>query len=303
MTDPLISEYLPIVQGHVVNRYKGYARRQHCLVSMEDLMQVAAIELVLLTADWPQICEERGDVEGDGKALFWSYLVTRVKSAVLRYVERTAHMEADSGTRRLDIVAEDGQNEDEVRTSLFKWRDPSLLQQEIADYYGLLPTRHKALIALRYFDELTFSQVADILSATEKTTGNLTHAVVDRWRAFARNQWVTHPDWLPAPASSRWTIPESFELYVQARYRTDVHTYLGYFAVCLKADVSYLTQILGRSKTVVPGSAAHSQAFSPAQQAQVDARLAAGELARDIAADMGVHQNTVYNHAKRRRAP
>ena len=39
--DQLISHYLPVVRGHIVKNYEWMARRGNCLISVDDLIQVA----------------------------------------------------------------------------------------------------------------------------------------------------------------------------------------------------------------------------------------------------------------------
>lgn len=296
------SVYLPIVQGHIIKHYGRLAERGNCLITKDDLVQIAAIELLTLIDKWDDIVAERDDVEPGASSdrLFWAYLQNNVKSAALNYSERVAKTKQEA-RRSLDAPGlEDHDNSDAVRTSIQRYRDPSLVQQEIADFYDLMPTRDKTLVALRYFDELSFNQIAHLMDAQPVTARNLTYTAVERWKTHARNQWLDQIEKVPARIVSGWEAPEPLVGYMDARYRTDLHTYLGYVGICLRADVSYLCDILGKGRFQPTGASQSLRKLTVDDQMAIDLRLASGESQASIAKAFGVGQSTISDHNRRR---
>lgn len=291
--DPLISEYLPVVNGHIVRRYGGLIRGGNCLFTVEDVQQIAAIALVKLVDQWDGILAEQGKTREGNGGLFWRYLENNVKRDVLDFYNRAGK----KGNRDVDLMEEYGDGDDDKRTSLWHMPRPSLAQQDVVDFFVTLPQRDKILIALRYFDELPFDRVADILSAEKRTTQTLTHRVVERWRAHARNQFQTYLEEVPPRQPRQWEEPESLSLYLQTRHRKDISEYLGYVTICFRADVSYLVDILGRERVEAAGQRA---TLSPFMQAQVDQMISDGVNNAEIARTLGLGYGQVRGQASRR---
>lgn len=300
MTDPLISEYLPVIRGHIVKKYRWMETRGNCLLTVDDLVQVASIALVRLVARWDLFLADEGKTRDGNGGMFWSFLEHEVKQDVYKYYERVAkaHRAADSSA---DDIEENYQNYPEhIRTALWRLQNPSLTQKGVAAFFDTLPQRDKILIALRYFDELPFKQVADVLAGYEKTVKNMTGRIVTRWRVFARNQILDVVSEVPRRVEWAWEPPQSLHDYVEARHRMGLSEYLGIVTLCFRADVSYLVDILKTAPTEVPG--ARKTSLSPYQQHQVDEMIADGVNMREISRRLNVPYAPVLNHAKRRRS-
>lgn len=295
MTDPLISEYLPVVNGHIVRHYAWMRDRGNCLITIEDLQQIAAITLINLTAKWDDILAREGKTRDGNGGLFWTFLAHQVKQDVLKYYERV-------GTRETDRLADSIDADDEFRTSI-RIPDGSatgkILTADIAAFYDTLPRKDKVLIALRHFDELPYPQIASILGANKMTTFNLTARVEARWRDFARNQFTDHQVDVARRVEVAWEPPESLIEYVHTRHRKDLSEYLGYVTLCLRNDVTYLTGILG-GRSIAPG--AMPSGLSPSQQVEVDKLIGEGVNKMEISRRLGVTYGVVIGHAKRRQA-
>ncbi|WP_292763737.1 sigma-70 family RNA polymerase sigma factor [Microbacterium sp. UBA3486] len=298
--DPLISEYLPVVSGHIVNKYSWMAERGNCLMSLDDLKQVAAIALVKLVSRWDDVLAEQDKTREGNGGLFWWYLKTDVKRAVSKYYRDIAqHGEYDA-----PILDELGAETLEMqRTSV---RAPSeaagarLTREDIVDFYSLMPLRDKTIIALRYFDELPYPQLADILDAQTKTTRNLTMNAVNRLRAFARNQYIDAPGKVPVRIEQPWSPPPALLTYLRERHRMNLAEYLGIVTIALRVDVSYLVEILRTDRTNVPGAMAST--MTSFQCAAADELLRQGETMREVARRLDVSYGVIVSHAKRRQS-
>ena len=162
MTDPLVTRYLPVLRGMIIKKYSWVETRGNCLLTVDDLIQVASIRLIDLVSRWDGILAGMGkERDGDG-ALFWTFLRHETKQAILAYWERVAP-DNQPLTDSFDDHLEDEDSWADVRTSLMRLRDPSIIHADIADYFTTIPQRDKVIITLRYFDDLPWATVADVL--------------------------------------------------------------------------------------------------------------------------------------------
>ncbi|MCM3779858.1 sigma factor-like helix-turn-helix DNA-binding protein [Microbacterium hydrocarbonoxydans] len=298
--DPLISEYLPVVRGHIVKNYAWMADRGNCLMSIDDLKQVAAIALVKLVGRWDDVLAEQGKSREGNGGLFWWYLKEDVKRTVSKYYRDIAHKgEYDEPT-----TDELGEETWEVqRTSLRTPTDAPgsrITREDIVDFFTTLSPRHKTLIALRYFDELPFVDVADVMSAVPGTVRNITQTGLKNLRAFARNQFLDDPAPMPRQVHMPWEPPESLVTYLRERHQKDLPEYLGIVTLAFRADVSYLVDMLHEGRHEVPGS--KQLTMSPFQQAAADELLSQGESMREVSRRLDVSYGIIVHHAKRRRS-
>jgi len=303
MNDPLISRYLSPLEGHIVKRYRWVEYRakdrgDHT-ITVDDLKQIAAIELIKLTARWDDELTQRGETrEDDNGGLFWTFLVNRVKGAIFNY----AHDHDHEHQKSLDDELEHALAGEE-RTHLRAPVEPVswyATHQTLVDYFATLSTKDKTFIALRYYDNLTLRQIADVVG-----TGSASYTlreVVSRWRDFARNQVTDHSVNIPSRIGKRWTPPDSLHEYVRTRHRKELSDYLGIVTLSLRADPGYLPEILSDNDRWFPPGAYESRALSPFMQAQIDAMHRDGKKPTAISRDLGLDLQLVKYHLRHRRA-
>ncbi len=294
MTDDLISEYLPVISGHISNKYRWVDQRGNCMLSVDDLIQIASIALVKLAAKWDDILAERGEERAGNGGLFWRFLELEIKRDVHKYFQRTAHYEEP------DPASFDTDDGLDIRTSLARHRDPSLTVADVADYYATLPLRDKILIALRYYDELPWQSVADILSAKFGNTAVLARIAVDRWRRYARNQFLEQPEPMSRQLKRSWEPPQSLHDYLRDRHRKDIHEYLGVVTIAFRTDPGYLFLILGKQQWFAPG-AMDTGTLTPHHKHQIDVMLGAGMTMADAARRLNVPYTAVKWYVRRDR--
>ena len=311
--DQLISHYLPVVRGHIVKNYEWMARRGNCLISVDDLIQVASIALLKLVGRWDEIVAglDRPPTSRDHAGrLFWSYLKDDVKWTVMSYYKRDGEGDVDINDRASSLDREhddDGGTIDpdiDVHTSL-RLQDSSMSWQvvhdQIIEYYQIMPQRDKVHIALRYFDELPIRRVADILEAKEGATAQFTMRAVTRWRTQAQNLFLEFPNEIePRRHHVSWDPPGTLLGFTEARHRKDLPEYLWYATECFRADVSYLVDILGFGMVRAPG--VRRTELSPYFQAQADIMIRDGVSLQEIANRLGVTKDRVWKYSRQRRA-
>lgn len=299
-TDPLISRYLPVVNGHIMKNYRWIEERGNCLCTVEDLQQIAAIALIRLAGKWDEILAEKGKARDGDNALFWAYLKNYVKSDVNAFFRDHGKKGADDDTI---FKGEDDETEDEmVRTSIRAKEDTpigNIIWEDLVDFFELMPQKDKILIVLRYFDELTFDQMGDVLSANPGTTKALTSLVEQRWRLRARNMFTDYPAEETPRKPRPWDKPDSLEVYLQSRHRRDLSEHLWFATQCFRDDVSYLTDILGSTPFYPAGATEGRRVLNPTQEAMIDAMIREGESGAEIARRLEIPLHQVYQHSRR----
>jgi DNA-directed RNA polymerase specialized sigma24 family protein len=312
MTDTLISFYLPVVRGHIVNKYAWMETRGNCLITIEDLQQIAAIALVKLAAEWDETVAEHYPNEPQRREghdpRFWGLLAKAIKFRVINYYKNVGRADDNENSwPSFDAPPPDGStlNYAEAHTSI---RQPEssplwgLVNDTLIEYFQILSTREKVLIALRYFDELPFEQIADILSSQRGTCGAKVKEIGARWRAYARNQFVDQPAELAPHNPYRWEVPPGLIEYVETRHRKDLSEWLWFVTECFRADVGYLTAVLGEGRYVVPGSLAKLHVISPYVGSQIDSMRADGLTQQAVANMLGITKSQVSHYLSRRHA-
>lgn len=303
-TDPLITHYLPILRGHIVTKYRWLETRGNCLVTIDDLVQIAAIALFKLAAEWDSILAKKGKTREGNNGLFWSFLVLNVKRDVLGYYEKEGHAGwNEKDNESFDVPAggfEDGESWAEVKTSLQQKHDSAtwdIIHEDLVDFFSTLPQKDKTFIALRYFDHLNHTAAASVVGLSAGRLSTQTKAIADRWRDYARNQFTDHTVVIGRRIERDWEPPESLFTYLRDRHRKDLAEYLGYVTICFRADPVYLTEVLNTKR--VPIGESSLIRLSPFQQHQADEMLRAGVSMTKTARELGVSLTAVRNHAKR----
>lgn len=296
----LLPEYLRIIRGHVINRYSWVARRGHCLFSVDDLIQIASIVLVTVARREEAEGRSIGPAEEDRKR-FFGLAKAAVKNTVFSGL-RDEHYDVETeASDSFDEPTAPGEPENrttkEAQRSSFGPKAPPMLHSAVAQYFDTLPQRMKVLIALRYFDRLTMSQIETMTGVSSATAR--VREITDRWRAFARNQALPELEELPVLRPRPWQPPEALTEYLDARYQSDIAGYLGFFTIALRLDVGYLVDILGAEKFYVPQSHADRRALTHEQAAEADELLASGWAQWRVAEHLGVGRSTITRHARR----
>jgi DNA-directed RNA polymerase specialized sigma subunit len=305
MTDPLVSEYLPVVRGHIVKHYRWMENRGNCLITVDDLIQIASMTLVKLVEKWDGILEEKGETREGTGPLFWSFLRERIKGDVIKYYARDGMAdENESRNPSFDEEPEDNaENQAFIRTSVrikadgILWRST---HNTIVDFFSVMPRQDKIEIALRYFDDLTLERVADIMEAPYKSTARRVKENTDRWRTFSRNQFTDEITDLRPRLPRAWEPPATLVEYLAARHRKTFEEYLGYVTLCFRSDAGYLNLALAERRYEATG--AREGRLSPYFRAQIDTMLGEGESMREISRVLGVVYEDVKYHAKSRHA-
>ena len=308
MSDTLITHHLPGVIGYIKNHYAWMeTRATNCMITVDDLVQIASIQLIKLAQKWPEVwaetqaTQETEGVKNAEDRYFWTHLKWDIKGAVHAYYERyTGLKQGEESTPESALEIDDWLEE---RTSVrlpHEMPGSRIPRYDIVDFFSRMPLRDKVHIALQYFDELTGKQMGDLLGIAAGAVYNYNLDVIHRMRIFARNQFQDTREPLTEHRPRPWEPPEALTVYLQGRHRMDIHEYVGIFTIALREDVSYLTDILGTTRTSPPRPG--MRALSPFQETQVDVMLAAGHTQKEIAARVGVSQATISNHSRRRHA-
>lgn len=309
MTNPLITEFLPTLRGHVIYNYRWMERRGNCLLTLDDIIQIASITLVKLADEWDSIREEQGLEHSNG--LFYTILKHRVKHDVLKYYVRVGKGDEEQPWS-LDKSADDGRSDADglslselemARTSI-RVRENAVhwlaINDTIIAFYETLPTKDKVFLAIRYFDEVPTHTAASILELGRSTYSTQVSNIVARWRQFTRNQFTDHPSEVSKRVEYEWTPPETLLTYLRDRHRKDLHEYLWYVTTCMRQDVSYLVDILGTGRAYSPDTVGGRSTITPAQAREIDHMLGQGFKMTEIAKQLGVAYSAVTWRKQRR---
>ncbi|WP_144797690.1 sigma-70 family RNA polymerase sigma factor [Microbacterium paludicola] len=319
MTDPLISEYLPVLRGHVIKKYRWMEERGNCLITIDDLIQIASIRLLKLAADWDDILAGQGKTRAGNNGLFWKYLENGTKQSVLKYYERVGNVPLKGKSERdvtggLTAISADGEEygatDDQSAREWWQSVEDSMFGKitlrKVADFFDTLPRRDKIIIALRHYDELPFAQIDALLGVAKRTVNPQADQIVTRWRDFARNQFTDHQVEVSKRQARPWEPTDVLIEYLRTRHRNDLPTYLGRVTIAFHTDPTYLAEILNPATTRSPASLSgyHGDRLplSAFMQAQIDKMLGEGVTGAEIARTLGLSRNRVYDHAKRRHA-
>lgn len=299
-TEDTVATYLPKLRGYVVNHYSWISRRGHCLLELDDLIQITSILLMKIAAEW----EDRGEPIGGSEAnrsRFFGYLKGAVKKELLSEMRDRRF---DTETSQFDSLNAPATTDDGVENTatIAAYRSahipkaPDMLHGEAAEYFPYLPPMVKTMIALRYFDQLTMAQINSLMGMRVDAKIGVE---ISRWRQHCLNLCTSDLAELPARRTRPWTpSPELLE-YLQDRYGTDLAGYLGFFTIALRVDVGYLVEILNPSKHYVPDSHRGRRAFTPLEERRIDDLLAAGHTLEDVANRFGVGTSTIHRHKSR----
>lgn len=290
--------HTPLIR-HVKKRY-AWMQQGHCLLDLDDLIQVASIALLKLGSRWESIAADRGispdPTENDG--LVWAYLSHEIRNAIHKYADRTARIDdaklTGSIDRELERFAEDGWLADDLRTQItVQPRDAfSLLHGDLVDYISVMPQRDKVHLALRYFDGRTLDEAAKILEGKKATVWAYLQRVEDRLRAHAENQIRDIARDEPDRFANPWTPPDALHAYLRNTHDTDLLTWLGHFTICIRLDSRYITDMIS-GEYFMPSTVRRGAKWTDEQVDEIDRRRTSGETVKAIAADMGIPESTV----------
>ena len=301
--DRLIRKFLPLLRGHVTNVYSWMDARGNCLLSVDDLIQVASITLMKLADEWHSIVAEHPefvlDENGTHDAVFFAYLKKEVKFRLLNEHQRERRAAFEGLTSEIDgetyerpelYDSTDGEMHD--RTGVRRrpdgpwWR--AILSDIMAYWDTQMTPKEKLVIALRYFDELPRDRVSELTG----TSSVLYPAIVKRWRAHTRNQLrngdgfevVEHVN------SRAWEPPELLTVYLRDRHQKDIHEYLGIVTLSFRADPDYLVRILDVLPFRTPGA---NDQIDPEQIETIDRMAAEGHSYAEIGRTVGVSRGSI----------
>ncbi|GEB94383.1 hypothetical protein [Microbacterium lacticum] len=308
----MVTEFLPQMRAHIIGKYGWLERRGNCMITVDDMIQVASIALLRHVDRWPRIAADRGWDPNNNDGAFYVMLKEDVKRSIMKYRRREAGDPEPGEQNPIAVSFDDhplfehggeGENTDaEYRTSL---NAPSMLphwkmlQSTVVDYYVFLQKRDKVQIALRYFDELSHASTAELIGISTAASKRRITTLRSGWVDHARNQFTDHYVPLADPAQNlRWTPPPALEAYVRDRHRMNLDEYLGIVTIAFREDVSYLTDILSEGRHYGATAHAASRALSPFQEAQVDKWMSSGMSQKQIADDLGVAYHHVNQYVK-----
>lgn len=298
-SDPLISEYLSQMNAHIATKYAWLTYRGNCLVTVEDLQQLAAITLVKLTASWDSYLATRGLSRSDDVGgLFWNSVKNNVKQDLLKYYAREG--QADNFGAETPIV-EETDDEDELHkrttiTAVTESPEWGVIRDAIIDAYALMPRRFKVVVALLQFDGLDQAQAADVLGVSQSAVSLTMSKAREYLREVARSQFVSSPSRAAPFSRSRWTEPATFAEYVTSRHRMDTDEFLGIVHIAFRTDPIYLVHLLGQNDGA--GKNRGTFTLTPEQQARVDYLSGHGISLKAVAETIGVPYHQVYRYAK-----
>lgn len=307
----MVNEFLPRLRAHVISKYGWLERRGNCLITIDDLIQVASIALIRHIDRWPRIAADLNMDPTSNNGAFYVMLKEDVKRTIWKYrraADDPAEGEIDPIAMSFDDRPEGsdggflGATNEEFRTAL---RAPSMLphwkmvQSDVVDYFVFLQKREKMNIALRYFDELSHETTAELLGVSTAVSKSCVSNVRTDWLNHARNQFRDEQvPTLPRRDGIKWEPSEALVAYLRDRRRMDIDEYLGIVTIAFREDVSYLTEILSETRYYSATGRAHKRALSPYQEAQVDKWIAAGMSQADIARDLGVEYHHVNQYVR-----
>lgn len=305
MTDPLILEYLPSLRGHVIRKYGWMTERGNCLLTLDDIIQIASITLVRFLPLWDDFLAREGKSREGNGGLFWTFLEKRVRDDVLKYYERQAHghrgadASADDVNENPDAYTEPVRTALTARTASESW---GVVHEELVDFFATLPRRDKMMLALRYFDDLPTDTAADLFGIARGTFTVMTSKAVRRWRSHARNQYAEYPGEVPARVEYEWAPSDALSAYLRDRHRKDIDEYLGYVTICLRADSGYLGTILDTTRHNSSTAEHWRGRMTADQEAETDRLLCEGVSAAEISRRLDIPVSRIRWHKTKRAA-
>ncbi|WP_315551252.1 sigma factor-like helix-turn-helix DNA-binding protein [Microbacterium aurum] len=307
----MVNEFLPQLRAHVIAKYGWLERRGNCLVTIDDLIQVASIALLRHIDRWPRIAADAGMDPTRNNGAFYVMLKEDVKRKIMRYrreADDPAEGEIDPIAMSFDDRPEGldggflGATDEEFRTALHApsmmphWK---MIQSDVVDYFVFLRKREKMNIALRYFEELSHETTAELLGVSVATSRQTISTIKKEWLNHARNQYRDEQVNLQGRVHGiKWEPSEALVAFLRDRRRMDIDEYLGIVTIAFREDVSYLTEILSETRHYGATAHAGTRALSPYQEAQVDKWMSKGMSQAQIARDLGVDYHHVNQYVR-----
>ncbi|MFT4051096.1 MAG: sigma-70 family RNA polymerase sigma factor [Microbacterium sp.] len=301
-----LAEYsLRIIPGFVRNNYMWIARQGDPNLSCDDLAQVALIAAIELLEKWDTVrpADAGGDADDEATCrAFFGYLKPRIQAAIYDVSAATTHDRRAYTYSSFDepgMLEEGGENRLVQRTSIAVHQSPSVLHSDIVDYFSTLPARDKAVLALRFFDGLSFTQIAILTGYTEGSVATFERLSRNTVRAYARNQVAEFPEEITPRRVVGWTPPDELARYLQRRYGTDLPGYLGWVTNCFRVDVAYVAELVATGSHFFAAGSKADLKVTAEMHEEIIRRDAAGESWASIGRDLGLTHHTVGKHVRR----
>lgn len=232
----------PLAAGYAINRYRDS-------VATDTLEGIATDELLALADRFPVWCEESG-TEPNGR-LFWTFLKKHIDQSVWKEWRRTHPDSFESSTSDDDGMEFYWGRMLLAATDLERVRRPSMLHHDLADTIAVMPTRWKALLALRFRHELSLAEVAAAVGESEGGVQQLLLMIVQRVQTAALQLTLDTAVETPSERTRAWDIPFELHRWVWKNTRyVDVHSWLGAAQRDYHDDVNYLTDMLWAARGV-----------------------------------------------------
>lgn len=168
-----------------------------------------------------------------------------------------------------DDTGSDFEDEDPARSYPFLQvvGRESLMLTTIADHIATsFPTPLKAILALRFFEQLELSEVAEIIGCTDAAVTSWTKAATHNIVDFARNQTLENPievrGLTKLQHATREAVVSNVGAWVGERHGVDLSSWLGWAQICYRTDVSYIVDMIrvgNGNRLVVPGKLLHDR--------------------------------------------
>lgn len=293
----MVARYAPYIPGYIRNHY-GWLSKRHCLYDVDDLTQIAMIELIKLSKTWelsgPLALQSR---ELRNKLFFYD-LKGKVGEAIRSHrlrVEPGKYVE-DSFDRDYDESGEsilEPRTRVNQRTSTNDW--PMILT-DIVDQFSALPLGRKVILGLHYYDELRYDQISELLDRPRENLATDASKSRTAIRNFARNHFADHEVDVHQFREAAFEPSEALTAYIEGRHRMDIQEWMGVFTLALRSDPVYLNRMLDTDRRLVHGST--SRRRDTDLQQMIDVRLQSGMSISDVAEDLGMRYQKVWRYAQ-----
>jgi hypothetical protein len=266
------------------------------MVGFQDLLSQASELLFIAATQYPAWARKNG-LDPYSQPIFWSFARKAIDWGLGTYL-REKPQKTDTSLNMLNGEDDDDDfaSGDLIRTQMSRHRPPSMLHRDIATYAAGLRRDWRIAIALRYFEELPYPEVAPLLGKTLESAQKLVPYVCKYVREYALSLVVEHP-YVAKPPRKATVDQDTPELtaYIQNAYGCDVSTWLDWVAACYRADVAYVTDLLNQGSVIRRFGTWESptRKLSDDNIRDIRTRRQSGDSNADVAAVYAVHVTTI----------